>query len=85
MKPRMILGKRGAKISKTSVVISTYNDAEYLKRLIPTVINQSLKPLEIIIIDDGSKDDMAEDVINLFIDLTDIPIVFKKKENCTYL
>ena len=77
----MILGKRGAKISKTSVVISTYNDAEYLKRLIPTVINQSLKPLEIIIIDDGSKDDMAEDVINLFIDLTDIPIVFKKKEN----
>ena len=38
----MILGKRGTKISKTSVVISTYNDAEYLKRLIPTVINQSL-------------------------------------------
>ena len=81
MKPRMILGKGGTKISKTSIVISTYNDAEYLKRLIPSVINQSLKPLEIIIIDDGSEDDMAEDVINLFIDLTDIPIVFEKKEN----
>lgn len=68
-------------MSKTSVVITTYNDADYLKRSIPSVINQSLKPLEIIIIDDGSRDNTAEVIVNGFQSLTDISIVFKKKEN----
>lgn len=68
-------------MSKTSVIITTYNDADYLKRSIPSVINQSLKPLEIIIIDDGSLDNVAEVVVNEFQSLTDISIVFKKKEN----
>jgi glycosyltransferase involved in cell wall biosynthesis len=52
-----------------------------LNRLIPSVLNQSLKPIEIIVIDDGSIDDLAESIINSYLGLTDIPIIFKKKIN----
>ena len=48
------------KIPKTSVIITTFNDAGYLSRSISSGIKQSLKPLEIIVIDDGSDDDEAE-------------------------
>lgn len=40
-----------------TVVIPTYNNAEYLERCLSSVINQSLKYIKIIIIDDGSTDD----------------------------
>ena len=52
-----------------------------MNRLIPSVLNQSLKPLEIIVIDDGSMDDLAESIVNSYLGLTDIPIIFKKKIN----
>mgnify|MGYP001181247214 FL=1 len=39
-----------------SVVIPTYNRVELLKRSIDSVINQTTKPFEIIIVDDGSND-----------------------------
>ena len=52
-----------------------------MNRLIPSVLNQSLKPIEIIVIDDGSMDDLAESIINSYLALTDIPIIFKKKIN----
>ena len=62
------------------MIIITYNDAEYLKRSIPSVLNQTLKPLEIIVIDDGSKKNEAELITNNFISQTEIPITFKKKK-----
>ena len=67
--------------SKTSVIVTTYNDAEYLKRSLPSIVNQSLEPLEIIIIDDGSTNNDAQLISNSFIDSTDIPIVYKRKYN----
>tara|TARA_Y100000385_G_scaffold289286_1_gene358242 strand:- start:1995 stop:2903 length:909 start_codon:yes stop_codon:yes gene_type:complete len=67
--------------SKTSVIITTYNDSEFLKRSIPSIINQSLEPLEIIIIDDGSNTNEAEEISQLHSKITCIPIVFKKKKN----
>ncbi len=76
-----MLGVELIRNSKTSVIITTFNDAEYLKRLIPSVINQSLKPKEIIIIDDGSYNDDSEKIVNSFYSHTKIPIVFKKKKN----
>ena len=39
-----------------SVVIPSYNRIEFLKRSIDSVINQTKKPLEIIVVDDGSTD-----------------------------
>ena len=39
-----------------SIIIPTYNRAGYLERAIKSVLNQTYKNLEIIIIDDNSKD-----------------------------
>ena len=43
-----------------SVVIPLYNKAPYVKRALESVINQSFKDFEIIVVDDGSKDDSAQ-------------------------
>tara|TARA_B100000886_G_scaffold300079_1_gene228930 strand:- start:3185 stop:4024 length:840 start_codon:yes stop_codon:yes gene_type:complete len=48
---------------------------------VPSVLNQTLKPLEIIVIDDGSEKNEAEIITNNFISQTEIPITFKKKKN----
>ena len=42
---------------KVSVIIPVYNTEEYLTKCLETVINQTLKEIEIICIDDGSTDD----------------------------
>ena len=43
-------------MNKVSVIIPVYNTEKYLKQCLESVVNQSLKDIEIIIIDDGSKD-----------------------------
>jgi len=41
---------------KISVVIATYNGEKYIKEQLQSICNQTLKPNEIIVSDDGSKD-----------------------------
>ena len=41
---------------KVSVVIPVYNVERYLRQCLDSVINQTLKEIEIIIVNDGSKD-----------------------------
>lgn len=50
-----------------SVVIPSYNHAPYIKEAIESVLNQTYQPIELIVIDDGSKDDSVE-VIKTIID-----------------
>jgi len=69
------------KTGKTSVIITTYNDAKFLERSIPSVLNQTLMPLEIIIIDDGSHNNDAEKIFKTFSLDSDITMLFEKKKN----
>jgi len=45
---------------KVSVIIPVYNDEKYLNRILSAVINQTLTDIEIICIDDASKDNSLE-------------------------
>ena len=45
---------------KISVIIPIYNVERYLKRCIESVINQTYKNIEIILINDGSLDNCGE-------------------------
>ncbi len=45
---------------KVSVIIPTYNRKHTLSRAIESIISQTIKPLEIIIVDDGSDDGTRE-------------------------
>lgn len=42
---------------KISVIVPVYNDAKYLDRCVGSIRNQTYKNLDIILVDDGSKDD----------------------------
>lgn len=44
---------------KVSVIISVYNTEAYLREAVESIINQSLKEIEIIIVNDGSTDGSA--------------------------
>lgn len=43
-------------MNKVSIIIPVYNSAEYLEECLISVLNQTLKEIEIIIINDGSND-----------------------------
>ena len=45
---------------KISVIIPTFNRIDLLKRAIDSVLNQSIKPYDIIVVDDGSTDGTSE-------------------------
>jgi glycosyltransferase involved in cell wall biosynthesis len=43
-----------------SVVMGNYNHAHYLRESLPAILNQSYRPAEVIVIDDGSTDNSVE-------------------------
>ena len=49
-----------------SVYITSYNKEKYISETIDSVLGQSLQPLEIIIVDDGSQDD-SRDIIQSYV------------------
>jgi glycosyltransferase involved in cell wall biosynthesis len=55
----------GELCSKVSVAILSYNRPEYLREALRSVIDQKVQPLEIVIFDNGSKDDVRKSVADL--------------------
>lgn len=45
---------------KISIIIPVYNDGKYIQKSIESILNQSLKDIEILCINDGSTDDSLE-------------------------
>ena len=48
------------KKAKVSVIIPVFNASKYIDKCVNSVINQSYKNYEIVVIDDGSKDDSLQ-------------------------
>ena len=58
-------------LNLVSVIIPTYNRVSFLEEAILSVVNQSYTNIEILVVDDGSKENYAERICNKF-------------ENCNY-
>lgn len=61
---------------KVSICIPTYNRKEYIKETIDSILSQTYKDFEIVIVDDGSTDG-TEDVLKEL----DIPVTYYWQEN----
>lgn len=68
------------KIGVVSIVVPVYNERRYLKECIDSIINQTYKNLEIVLVDDGSTDGTSKDCD--FFQMTDkrIKVIHKKNE-----
>ena len=60
-----------------SVIIAVYNKANYIKKCIDSILNQTILPSEIIIIDDGSTDN-SFDILNTFSNKKLIKVIKQK-------
>ncbi|MEB8773631.1 glycosyltransferase, partial [Bacillus cereus] len=54
-------------VPEISIIIPTYNVEEYIEEALSSVLNQSFKQLEVIVIDDGSRDKTVEIIQSLHI------------------
>ncbi len=63
---------------KVSIIVPIYNAEKYLVQCLDSIVNQTLKDIEIILIDDGSKDRSAEICKNY---LSDSRVSYYHKEN----
>ena len=51
-------------MAKVSLVVPIYNSSKYLNKCIDSLVNQTLKDIEIILINDGSTDDSEKLIKN---------------------
>lgn len=65
---------------KVSIIIPVYNGEIYLKRCLESIINQTLKEIEIIVVNDGSTD-KSKDIILTYCNADNrIKFINKKKK-----
>ena len=68
---------------KLSVVVPVYNGEHYVSRCIDSLQNQSLKEIQIIVVDDGSTDQTAEVVRQYMKHTTNVQLVQRSKNEGT--
>lgn len=52
-------------MKKVSIIVPVYNVEKYLKRCLNSLVNQTLTDIEVILVNDGSKD-KSQEIINEF-------------------
>ncbi len=62
-----------------TIYITNYNYGKYLQKSIESVLNQTFKNFELIIIDDGSTDS-SKSIISKFKNNSKIRVVYQKKK-----
>ena len=65
---------------EVSVIVPVYNVEKYIEQCLNSLVNQSLENIEIIVVNDGTKDN-SEEIIKKFIEKYPQKIVYLKKEN----
>lgn len=65
---------------KVSIIIAAYNIEQYIKRCISSVINQTERDIEIIIVNDGSTDNTLNIIENVTKNDSRIKVINKKNE-----
>lgn len=63
---------------KVSVIIPVYNVEQYIERCLNSIINQTLKEIEIIVIDDGSKDNSKNIISDMCKKITEYILFLEK-------
>jgi glycosyltransferase involved in cell wall biosynthesis len=64
-----------------TIGITNYNSSDYLDECITSILNQSYKPIEIIIVDDNSQDDSIEKLKKLEAIYKNIIIIYHKENS----
>lgn len=65
---------------EVSVIVPVYNVEKYIEKCLNSLVNQTLKNIEIIIVNDGTKDN-SEEIIKKIMEKYPQKIVYLKKEN----
>lgn len=65
---------------KVSVIIAVYNVEEYIERCLISVINQSEKNIEVIVVNDGSTDNTLKIIKDIVVNDNRITIINKKNQ-----
>lgn len=64
---------------KVSIIVPVYNGEEYIRECLNSIVNQTLKEIEIIIINDGSTDS-TEEICKEFLSDTRVRYYYKENE-----
>ena len=69
---------------KVSIVVPVYNVEKYLDRCLESLVNQTLRDIEILVVNDGTKDN-SQKIIDKYAKMDSRVIPFKKKNGGFYV